>query len=422
MERTTLVSLGEQLVVIGLDGQLKVLNENQQPLPGEVIIAKNEARSDGFQVQVVSGDGIRDVSDDVAQIIGALEAGQDPTLLDEEFAPAAGQNNGSSLQASETIDRTGLELLADTNFETSGLQSLGLSETQSLTLLEQFNIFDPIFVDLNSQPLGENLAVTTDEDTPISGTLLATDENSQDTLTFSQTSDPKNGTVVVNSDGTWTYTPHEDYDGPDSFEVTVSDGNGGTDTLEVNVSVIPIPEISVSGGGDVSEGSDAIYTINYDKPSTQTTTLKLTNELGTAESNDAGELVVQTSSGEILVVNPDGTVDVPAGTTSIVVTIPTSQDDVYEGDESFTLNVESVSGLVGSGSSESVIKDDGTGPEVEPGPDNDKPLLSVTGGGDVNEGSDAVFTVSLSTETEAPVVVNLAPTTDGEHSAEATDL
>uniref|UniRef100_UPI002410FA0A Calx-beta domain-containing protein n=1 Tax=Vibrio splendidus TaxID=29497 RepID=UPI002410FA0A len=55
-------------------------------------------------------------------------------------------------------------------------------------------------------------------------------------------------------------------------------------------------------------------------------------------------------------------------------------------------------------------------------PDNDKPVLSVTDAGDVNEGTDAVFTVSLSNETEAPVVVNLAPTTDGNYTAEANDL
>ncbi|BBM64608.1 hypothetical protein VA249_12540 [Vibrio alfacsensis] len=421
MENTALVSLSGRLVVIGLDGELKVLNDGQQPLPGEVVIAKNDADSEHVQVQLVNEDGIQDISDDVAQIISALEQGQDPTQVGDEFAPAAGQTNGSSLQASGTIDRIGAELLADTGFETNGLQALGLSQTQSLTLLEQYTNFSPEFVGANNAPSGENMLVTTDEDTPISGTLLATDENSQDSLTFSQTSDPQNGTVVVNSDGTWTYTPNEDYDGPDRFVVTVSDGNGGTDTLEVNVNVTPIPEISVSGGGDVSEGSDATYTISYDKPSTQTTTLKLTNELGTAENNDVGELVIKTSSGEVLTVNPDGTVDVPAGTTSIIVTIPTSQDDIYERDESFTLNVESVSGLVGSGSSESVIKDDGTGPEVDPGPDNDKPELTVTGGGEVNEGSDAVFTVSLSNETEAPVVVNLAPTTDG-YTAEAGDI
>ncbi|MGR5392265.1 hypothetical protein, partial [Vibrio crassostreae] len=59
----------------------------------------------------------------------------------------------------------------------------------------------------------------------------------------------------------------------------------------------------------------------------------------------------------------------------------------------------------GTATGEATITDDGTG--TGPGtPDNDKPALSVTDAGDVNEGTDAVFTVSLSNETEAPVVVN----------------
>ncbi|WP_412762303.1 Ig-like domain-containing protein, partial [Priestia aryabhattai] len=34
--------------------------------------------------------------------------------------------------------------------------------------------------------------------------------------------------MVVNPDGTYTYTPNENYNGVDSFSVVVSDGQGGT--------------------------------------------------------------------------------------------------------------------------------------------------------------------------------------------------
>ncbi|WP_211916561.1 Ig-like domain-containing protein, partial [Vibrio sp. B1REV9] len=236
MENTALVSLSGRLVVIGLDGELKVLNDGQQPLPGEVVIAKNDADSERVQVQLVNEDGIQDISDDVAQIIGALEQGQDPTQIGDEFAPATGQTNGSSLQASGTIDRIGAELLADTGFETNGLQALGLSQTQSLTLLEQFNNFSQIPVELNSRPIGANLEVVTDEDTPVSGKLTASDEDG-DELTFNKTTDPNNGSVSVDADGNWTYIPNDDYHGSDSFTVEVSDGQGGTDTITVNIGV-----------------------------------------------------------------------------------------------------------------------------------------------------------------------------------------
>ncbi|WP_152619671.1 VCBS domain-containing protein, partial [Paramagnetospirillum magnetotacticum] len=48
---------------------------------------------------------------------------------------------------------------------------------------------------------------------------------------------PQHGTVVVNTDGTFSYTPTGNYSGTDTFKVTVSDGHGGTTTETVNVTV-----------------------------------------------------------------------------------------------------------------------------------------------------------------------------------------
>ncbi|MDC5819963.1 Ig-like domain-containing protein, partial [Vibrio europaeus] len=399
----TYVAMGNlaanQVIVIDVNGNIRVLVEGELPRPGEVIVQSDAdavVNNQQLQVELVDDGGEpQDITAEIEDIFAALEEGQDPTQLGEDFATAAGGQSGSSLTASGSISRDGTETIASTEFTTEGFQSLGLSQTQSLTLLDQFQLFEPIFVDLNSDPLGESIAVTTDEDTAISGTLTATDQNPTDTLTFSQTSSPTNGTAVVNPDGTWTYTPNTNFDGDDSFTVTVDDGNGGTDTLVVNVAVTPIPEITVSGGGDVSEGSDATYTISYDKPSTQDTTLRLTNQLNTAESDDIGSIQVQTSTGQTLTVNADGTVLVPAGTTSLNVTIPTTQDDIYEGDESFTLNVESVSGLVGNGSSQSTIKDDGVGS------DNDVPSLSVSDAESIVEGNESSFDIVLSNDVDA---------------------
>ncbi|MDC5851492.1 Ig-like domain-containing protein, partial [Vibrio europaeus] len=399
----TYVAMGNlaanQIIVIDVNGNVRVLIDGELPKPGEVIVQADtevNGRDQQLQVELVDQSGEpQDITAEIDDIFAALEEGQDPTQLGEDFATAAGGQSGSSLTASGSISRDGTETIASTEFTTEGFQSLGLSQTQSLTLLDQFQLFEPIFVDLNSDPLGESIAVTTDEDTAIRGTLTATDQNPTDTLTFSQTSSPTNGTAVVNPDGTWTYTPNTNFDGDDSFTVTVDDGNGGTDTLVVNVTVTPIPEITVSGGGDVSEGSDATYTISYDKPSTQDTTLRLTNQLNTAESDDIGSIQVQTSTGQTLTVNADGTVLVPAGTTSLNVTIPTTQDDIYEGDESFTLNVESVSGLVGNGSSQSTIKDDGVGS------DNDVPSLSVSDAESIVEGNESSFDIVLSNDVDA---------------------
>ncbi|MGR5457278.1 cadherin-like domain-containing protein, partial [Vibrio alfacsensis] len=72
-----------------------------------------------------------------------------------------------------------------------------------------------------------------------------------DELTFNKGSDPTNGSVTVDTDGNWTYTPNDDYNGSDSFTVKVSDGQGGTDTITVNIGVTPAnddPEIVDSNG------------------------------------------------------------------------------------------------------------------------------------------------------------------------------
>ena len=61
-------------------------------------------------------------------------------------------------------------------------------------------------------------SATTAEDTPVSGPVATNDSTtSGGALTFAKASDPSHGTVVVNADGTYTYTPAANYNGPDSF-------------------------------------------------------------------------------------------------------------------------------------------------------------------------------------------------------------
>ncbi|TOM48253.1 hypothetical protein CGH75_25705, partial [Vibrio parahaemolyticus] len=153
MDRTALVSLGNQVVVIGLDGKLRVLTEGQQPRPGEVVVTSTDVGPLDLNVQLTQEQGSKDVTDDVLQIISAIEQGQDPSAVDEEFAPAAGENGGSSLQTSATIVRDGTELLASTSFETIGIESLGLSQTQVLALNDLFRSNLQTSADSTDKPL-----------------------------------------------------------------------------------------------------------------------------------------------------------------------------------------------------------------------------------------------------------------------------
>jgi VCBS repeat-containing protein len=92
---------------------------------------------------------------------------------------------------------------------------------------------------LNDAPVASDLSLKTAEDTAVNGAISATDPDS-DPLSYSVSGNPANGTVVLNpSTGTFVYTPNANYNGNDSFVVTISDGNGGTTTSNVTINVSP---------------------------------------------------------------------------------------------------------------------------------------------------------------------------------------
>ena len=68
-----------------------------------------------------------------------------------------------------------------------------------------------------------------------------------DTFLVTSVTQGTDGSVVINPDGTVTYTPGAGYTGSDSFTYTIDDGNGGTDTASVSVSAFPLPVFELSG-------------------------------------------------------------------------------------------------------------------------------------------------------------------------------
>ena len=68
--------------------------------------------------------------------------------------------------------------------------------------------------------------------------LLSNDSDPDgDPITFDSFTNPSNGTLADNGDGTLTYTPDAGYEGPDSFTYTISDDGGLSDTATVNLTV-----------------------------------------------------------------------------------------------------------------------------------------------------------------------------------------
>ena len=89
---------------------------------------------------------------------------------------------------------------------------------------------------------------TTPEDTPVDIDVLDNDTfNPNSDVEVTDVTDPANGTVTINADGTVTYTPDPDYIGEDTFDYTVTvtnpDGSTTTETATVTVTVTPVEDV-----------------------------------------------------------------------------------------------------------------------------------------------------------------------------------
>ncbi|WP_252023342.1 VCBS domain-containing protein [Vibrio sp. SCSIO 43136] len=245
-----------QVIVIDANGNLKVVPEGTPLQPGEVIVTNDSGEQLESDVPTASfvNDDLSltelDLDNEIDQIFAALEDGQDPTQLGDDFATAAGgTGSGSSLTPVGSVDRTAAESQPETFFDTTGLESQGLSETQSLTLLEAFRVI------LNNEaPTAVNDTAQVDEDGSVTIDVLAndTDPEGEELTIIAADVISGQGTVEI-VDGQLVFTPDENFNGDVELSYTVSDGTN-TDTATVSVVVNPVNDPAIVT--PTEEGSD----------------------------------------------------------------------------------------------------------------------------------------------------------------------
>ena len=108
----------------------------------------------------------------------------------------------------------------------------------------------------NAPPVADDDSYAVDEDNTLTvaapGVLLGDDDPDGDPLTAALAADPSHGTLTLNPNGSFTYTPDANFFGTDSFVYQVSDGQGGTDTATVTITVNPVIDAVI----DVKPGND----------------------------------------------------------------------------------------------------------------------------------------------------------------------
>ncbi|MFP4313917.1 MAG: Ig-like domain-containing protein [Alphaproteobacteria bacterium] len=169
----------------------------------------------------------------------------------------------------------------------SGIDSVEFSDATTLDLR---SVEKP-----NEAPVAQDDVFSGDEDTQISGNVLDNDsDNDGGTLsvvagTFTTV---QGGTVALLANGDFTYTPVTDFFGQDSFNYTLKDGQGGSDTASVTLDVADVIDY-VDTNLDIRVSHDNIATKFID--STDGYDLRPTG-YGIVESVDAQTMDVASAS------------------------------------------------------------------------------------------------------------------------------
>jgi len=122
-------------------------------------------------------------------------------------------------------------------------------------------------VNTNDAPTAANDSLMTNEDTPLvisTAALLGNDVDVDlgDILSVTAVTQPSQGGLIDNGNGTYTYTPNANYNGTDSFAYTIRDRDGATSRATVNLTV-----------NAVNDNPDAISDIVTARQSTAKTIL-----------------------------------------------------------------------------------------------------------------------------------------------------
>src|SRR5262249_21174662 len=108
---------------------------------------------------------------------------------------------------------------------------------------------------VNDAPVAQDGSAEGNEDTPITGALVATDIDSP-VLTYNVVTQAAHGTVVLDPAATFLYTQHADFNGSDSFAFSANDGSLDSNIASVSLTVHPVNDAPVAQDGSARGDED----------------------------------------------------------------------------------------------------------------------------------------------------------------------
>jgi VCBS repeat-containing protein len=192
---------------------------------------------------------------------------------------------------------------------------------------------------VNDAPVAVDDSVTTPEDTLININVLANDTDAD--------GDPLQITILSSTDGTATessgvvtYTPNADFNGTDSFTYTLSDGNGGTDTATVSVTVSAVNDAPVAtddpDGGSFTTTATSLLTLSGNDD-----ILSNDSDVDAADTISITSVASSSALGAAVMLNNDGSVTYDPTVSSPLQNLSTGEIVT----DTFTYTISDVAGL-----------------------------------------------------------------------------
>ena len=164
-------------------------------------------------------------------------------------------------------------------------------------------------VEPNTPPIADNDNYTTDFESPIvidplSGVLNNDSDGDGDAITAILVNSPANGSVNLNPDGSFSYTPNAGFSGVDSFIYVANDGELNSDVATVTIDVEPPPE-PPTPTPPVADNDN--YTTGFQSPITVDASVGVLNGDSDGDGDPISAILVNSpANGSLNYFNADG--------------------------------------------------------------------------------------------------------------------
>ncbi|MDH3967696.1 MAG: Ig-like domain-containing protein, partial [Rhodospirillales bacterium] len=164
----------------------------------------------------------------------------------------------------------GLTLNADGSFTYT--PNAGFNGIDSFTYVANDGLLDSnvatVTITVSGQqdpPVAVDDSYTTDEDVTLSvaapGVLANDSDPDGDSITAVLNTGPANGTLVLNTNGSFDYTPNADFNGTDSFTYVANDGIESSNIATVTITVTPVNDPPVAANDAYTTDADVVLNV-----------------------------------------------------------------------------------------------------------------------------------------------------------------